>query len=154
MKYLIILTAFAMLAGCRFEGPLTERPTREVDSVLLGSWFSLADGSALDIYRLSRQEYLVSDAGTPYVCTHSDLSKTNFISCKQLKNDKEYYGKYVYLAYKLGNGILTVLTLNDALKIKETLAPAQIRTLLEEAVKNGNALDTDAKHQRHFKKKA
>jgi len=153
-KSLVLLPLLLLLAGCNFQAPLTDNPTRGVDPALLGSWFSLEDGSPLDIYRLSKDEYMVIDGGNPYVCTHSDLAGTSFVSCKQIQNDKESYGKYAYIAYKLENGILTVFTLSDSLPIKDSLSSAQIRQIVEDAAKSGSALDTRPGQAKQYKLKA
>jgi len=153
MKKLLILTALLLCAGCKFQSPLTEKPTRGVDPSLLGSWFSLSDGRPLDVYQLNSEEYVVVDNGVPYICSHSDLAGTNFVSCRQIKNDKEYYGKYAYMAYQIDHGDLILKSLSDSLGLSEKSSPAQIRQTLEEAVKKGNALDTNPEHEIRFKKK-
>ena len=153
MKKFLLLSALLLCAGCKFDLPLTEKPTRGVDPSLLGSWFSLADGTPLDVYRLNAEEYLVVDNGAPYICSHSDLAGTYFVSCRQLTNEKKYYGKYAYMAYKVENGELVLKILNDSLGITEKSSPAQIRQTLEEAVKNGKALDASPEHEIRFKKK-
>ena len=155
MKKILILSALLLCGGCKFESPLTEKPTRGVDPSLLGGWFSLSDGKPLDIFRLNGEEYLVLDDGTPYVCSHSDLAGTSFVSCRQIKNDKDYYGKYAFMAYQIENGDLILNALaNDWTTKNELSSPAQIRQMLEEATKNGKALDSDPEHVRRFKKKA
>jgi len=153
-KPLLILSALLALAGCNFVSPLTGKPTREVDPSLLGSWFSLADGKPLEVCRLSREEYLVLDDGAPFVCTHSDLAGASFVSCRQIRNDKDSYGKFAYVAYKMENGDLILRNLSEALKIDPDLPAPERRRLIEEAVKSGNALDSDSAHERRFKKKA
>ena len=154
MKKILVLSVLLLCAGCKFELPLTEKPTRGVDPSLLGSWFSLTDGRPLDIYRLDGEEYLVINDGAPYVCSHSDLAGTSFVSCRQLTNDKEYYGKYAYMAYQIDKGDILLKPLNDSLGINGKSPITEIRRILEEAVKNGKALDQNPEHEIRFKKKA
>jgi len=154
MKTFLLSIALLLLAGCNFEAPLTEKPTREIDPAILGSWFSLADGKSLDVFKLSKEEYLVVDDGSPYVCTHSDVAGINFISCRQLANDKDRYGKYAYIAYKIEKDELVVLPLSVSLPLTDKSSPKEIRAALEEAGKTGTALDTDPQHQKRYKKKS
>ncbi len=154
MKPVLLSIALLLLAGCNFEAPLTEKPTRDVDPALLGSWFSLTDGKPLDVFKLSKEEYLVLDDGSPYVCTHSDVAGTNFVSCRQLANDKDRYGKYAYIAYKVEKDELVILQLSGALPLTDKSSPKEIRAALEEAGKTGTALDTDPQHQKRYRKKS
>lgn len=152
MKNLLIsMTALLLLAGCSFDVPLTEKPTREIDPSLLGSWFSLADGESLNVYKLADDQYLVVDDGDPYVCTHSDLSGISFISCKAIGNT-DLYGKYAYISYKTDADTLVLMELNDSLSIVDK-SPGEIRSIVEEAAKNGTALNPDSKTQKRYKKK-
>ncbi len=155
MKHLLAILSLALLllSGCKFETPLTETPTRDVDPALLGSWFSLSDGKPFDVYKLSAQEYLAIDDGEPFVCTHSDVAGISFVSCRQIKNNAEYYGKYAYLAYSLKNGELVLTPLNDSLSLTETSSAKEIRTQLEAAAKSGTALSNDPTQQTRYKKK-
>lgn len=151
MKHLLLL-AVLVLAGCKFEAPLTEKPTRDVDPALLGSWFSLKDGKPFDVFKLSPQEYLVVDDREPFVCTHSDLDGLNVVSCRQIKNDAEYYGKYAYMAYALENGELVLTPLNPDLPIGKHASTADIRAAIEAAAKVGNALDPDPENRVRYRK--
>jgi len=154
MKTLFLSICLLLLAGCNFEAPLTEKPTRDVDPALLGSWFSLIDGRPLDVFKLSQEAYLVVDDGSPYVCTHSDIAGTNFISCRQLANDKDRYGKYAYVAYKIEKDELVILPLSESLPLTDKSSPKEIRAALEAAGKTGTALDADPQHQKRYKRKS
>ena len=153
MKTILLLSSLLVLVGCKYDAPLTDKPTREVDSALLGSWFSLADGKPLDVFRLSAVEYLVVDDKTPYVCTHSDFAGISFISCLQIKNDKDAYGKFAYIAYRIENGELVTMNLSEALVIKENATPREVRLLIGIAAKDSKALDTSPEHVGRYKKK-
>ena len=76
------------------------------------------------------------------------------MSCRQIRNDKESYGKFAYVAYTMENGDLVLRNLSESLKIDESLPAAERRRLIEEAVKSGNALDSNSEHERRYKKKA
>lgn len=154
MKTTILSACLAvlLLAGCKFESPLTEKPTRDVDPALLGSWFSLSDGKPLEIFKLSDREYLVVDDGDPYVCTHSDFADIAFVSCRQIDNNTDRYGKYAYIAYTLENGELVISALNDSLKLDESQSAKEIRAAIEAAAKTGTALDP--KNQTRYRKKS
>jgi hypothetical protein len=152
MKNLLVLSLLLILAGCKFEAPLTEKPTRLVDPTLVGSWFSLSDGNRLEVYRLSGEEYLVTKGGKPYVCTHSDLSGIKFVSCRQLENSKEYYGKYAYSAYEIEKGELLIYQLNESIGIKEDQSVEKVRELIGKAAKAGTALNKDPKTVDRYRK--
>ena len=154
MKRLLLSVILLLLAGCKFERPLTEKPTRDIDPSLLGSWFSLTDGKPLDVFKLSQKEYLVVDDECPYVCTHSDLAGTNFVSCRQIGNDKDVYGKYAYIIYKIENDNLVTIPLNESLPLTEKSSAEDVRSVLKEATGNGTALDMNPKHQTRYKKKS
>ncbi len=152
MKNLLIsLIALLLLAGCSFDVPLTEKPTREIDPSLLGSWFSLANGESLDVYKLADDQYLVMDDGAPYVCTHSDLSGVSFISCKAIGNT-DHYGKYAYIAYKTDADTLVLMALNDSLTLGDKSSD-EIRSIVAKAAEDGTALNPDPKTQKRYKKK-
>ncbi|MFH1500232.1 MAG: hypothetical protein ABII82_20700 [Verrucomicrobiota bacterium] len=142
---LSVCLALLLLAGCKFEAPLTEKPTRDVDPALLGSWFSLSDGKPLDVFKLSRQEYLVIDDGEPLACTHSDLAGTNFVSCRQLANDTDRHGKHAYIAYTLKGDELVISLLSKTPGLRETMSAEEIRAALAAAVKAGTALDPESR---------
>lgn len=148
----LVLTALLLLAGCKFVTPLTEKPTRTIEPALLGYWFSLADGKALNVYRLSDDEYLAVDDGVPYVCTHSDLSGVPFISCRQIQNDNDVYGKYAYVAYRLDHDELVLTLLNGSLKLDEKQSAAEIRAIVEKAAKAGTALDPDPSQEKRYRR--
>jgi len=152
MKMLLALSLVLLFAACKFESPITEKPTRDVDPALVGNWFSTEDGNPREIYRLSGKEYLVVDHGTPYVCTHSDVNGVAFISCRQIKNDPDSYGKYAYIGYRLEGAELILIPLNDKIGIKEHLSTPQIRGIINQASKAGTALDPDPAHELHYKK--
>ena len=152
-RLLLSIATLLMLAGCNFDAPLTEKPTRDIDPSLLGSWFSLSDGKPLDVYKLSKDEYLVVDDGSPFVCTHSDIAGTGFVNCKLIGNDKEHYGKYAYIAYKIEDGNLVLTPLSGSLPLTDKSTAKDVRAALEEAVPKGTALDTDPNHQTRYKKK-
>lgn len=138
--------------GCSFKAPLTERPTRDVDPALTGSWFSLKDGKTLDVFKLSAREYLVVDDGEPYVCTHSDYEGVPFVSCRQIGNN-DRHGLYAFVAFMLKDGELTITPLNDELKLSAEMSPEAVRTALSAAIRRGNVLDPDSAHQTHYRKK-
>jgi hypothetical protein len=154
MKNLPLLAALLLLTGCKFVAPLTDKPTRPVQPELLGQWFSLADGKSLNVFRLSSDEYLAVDDGVPYVCTHSDLAGVPFVSCRQIQNDKEVYGKYAYVAWRLDHDELVLTLLNDSLKLNEKQSAAEIRAVVERAAKAGTALDPDPMHEKRYKRVA
>ena len=153
-KLLLSFALLLLLTGCNFEAPLTDKPTREIDPSFLGNWFSLADGSPLDVYKLSANEYLVIDDGRPYGCTHTDVAGTAFVSCRYLGNDKDHYGKYAYLAYSVEKDELVLTPLNDSLPLSDKSPIMEIRSVVEDAVKKGTALNPDPKHQVRYKKKS
>jgi len=151
-KLPFLFAALLLLAGCKFGAPLTEKPTRKIEPALLGNWFSLADGTPLNIFRLSSDEYLAVDDGVPYVCTHSDLSGVPFVSCRQIQNDKDVYGKYAYVACRLDHDELVLTLLNGSLKLDEKQSAAEIRAIVEKAAKAGTALDPDPMHERRYRR--
>ena len=153
MKTTLILVSLLLLAGCDYDAPLTEQPTRQMDPALVGSWFSLTNGVSLDIYRLSANEFLAMLEGNqPFVCTHSDLGGVNFVSCRNIGHDEKSYGKYSYRAYKLEGEQIILWDLSQDLGDMKGLTAAQRRARIEEAVKNGKALDT-VDHIIHYKRK-
>ncbi len=154
MKFILLLAAILLLAGCDYDTPLTEKPTRAVDPALIGSWFSIKNGEPLDIYRLSGEEYLaIAHGGDPVICTHSDIDGVNFVSCRNVGHDAEYYGKYSYRAYKIEGDQLTIWELNGAIGNLKDMPASERRARVREAVKKGNALDpADDKVLRYRKK--
>src|SRR5690606_17093549 len=105
------------------------------------------------IFAFSEQEYLVVTDGLPYVCTHSDLGETPFLSCRLISHDRDLNGKYAFIAYKIEAGELAVIYLHDNLPVNEKAPPHEIRAAIEAAAKTGTALDPDpAKHLRYKRK--
>lgn len=153
----IFVVAFVLMAtACKYDSPLTDKPTRDIDAALLGHWFSLKDGEPLDVYRLAHDQFLVSfrafRGDEPYVCTHSDLAGTNFVSCQYIGHDKDSYGKFAYAAYKIDKGELVLMYLDDdALDIK-SLTPGERRAAVEKAAKEGKAIDKKPENIGRFKK--
>ena len=151
----LVFPVLLFLTACDFTAPLTEKPTRDVDPALFGSWFSITNGEPLEIYRLSATEYLaVIDKDSPFVCTHSDMAGVAFISCRVIGQDAKEYGKYAYRAYKLDGDQLSIFRLSESLVDVKDLSAAERRARIEAAAKAGTALDTTDKNILRYKRKA
>jgi hypothetical protein len=93
-RFLRITVTAALLAlvACNYDVPLTTRPTRPVDSRLVGKWSLAPD----------KDEHLISYAifydGDLYRAYHSDVAGLPLISVQNL-NDSER--KYLYVAWSL-----------------------------------------------------
>ncbi|HTL68412.1 MAG TPA: hypothetical protein VL200_12175 [Lacunisphaera sp.] len=99
-----LLAGGLLLAGCNYDFPLTEKPTRAIDPRLLGNWVSFdKDDQKLEqmsVRQLDGNAYVVAMDGDLYRVTHSDIGDAALVSVQDLQPG-EFHGKYAYYAWEL-----------------------------------------------------
>ena len=75
LKILSAVVALA-LAGCEFEAPITENPTRPTNDKLVGTWKAIEGSDVMKVRQLDAATYVVSYNGDLYSAHHSDLGGT------------------------------------------------------------------------------
>jgi hypothetical protein len=123
-----------LVAGCHFDFPLTAKPTRLVDSRLIGDWVYVdVDGQRiehLNIRKLDDSTFVVSCDGELYRAFHSDFAGEAFISVQDLQPGP---GKYLYLVYQISSdGTKLGLRCVDPKFIPETVKD---QTAIQEFIK-------------------
>ena len=86
-----------LLGGCDYGFPLTAKPTRRIETRLLGDW--LADNKEdnkmeqLSVRQLDDSTYVTTIDGDIYRVFHSDFAQLPFLSVQDLNSTDR---KYIY----------------------------------------------------------
>lgn len=132
--------AALFLAGCNYDVALTEKPTRQIDTRLLGVWLGGEDGKDTMVVRsLDASTYVVAMDHDIYRAFHSDFADTGFISVQDLNADDR---RYLYLTAGLsadGNQ-LTVRTVSTKVVPEATKGRAALQKLIQTNLANPKLL--------------
>ena len=100
----LLIAGCLLFAGCNYDVPLTEKPTRKVDARLLGEWVSFDKNEQkleqMTVRKLDDSTYVVAMDKDIYRVFHSDFADTAFVSAQDLQSG-EGYGKYAYYVWSL-----------------------------------------------------
>ncbi len=132
--------AALFLAGCNYDVALTEKPTRQIDTRLLGVWLGGEDGKDTMVVRsLDASTYVVAMDHDIYRAFHSDFADTGLISVQDLNADDR---RYLYLTAGLsadGNQ-LTVRTVSTKVVPEATKGRAALQKLIQTNLANPKLL--------------
>lgn len=146
LKILLALGAL-LLAGCEFEAPITEKPTRATVDKLVGTWKAVGDTDVMKVRQLDASTYIVSYNGDLYSAHHSDLGGVAYVSVLHLDPQNR---KYSFLTWRLSDADdrLTLRVVSSKVIPKETATPAALRALLEKEAKNPTLLGEELHYTR------
>lgn len=87
-----LATLILTLAGCDYQVPLTEAPTRPVESQVLGNWIGVGDeSSTLNLRQFDDRTYIAVIDGDAYRVHHSDFAGLPLVSAQDLNSaDRKY----------------------------------------------------------------
>ena len=138
------LAALLGLAGCNYDFPLTDKPTRPVDDRLIGNWASYDPDAQqvkpLVVRRLDDVTYAVSFDGDLYRVTHADVAGSPYVSVQNLQAGDDY-GKFTYCSWELSpdGARLLIKTVQTKVVPADVKDAAAARRLIE-ANRNNPAL--------------
>jgi hypothetical protein len=138
-----------VLAACgEYNVPITERPTRNIDTGLIAEWISTDARETIKIRELNDSTYIISYNGILFRAFHSDLSGVPFLSVQELETRERNYS---YLAYRQSTDgtTLYVRLVNEDIIPKETHNVATIQELLKRNLQNPSLFH----HEGEFTKK-
>ena len=146
LKIIFAVLALA-LAGCEFEAPITEKPTRPTIDKLVGTWKAVGDTDVMKVRQLDAATYVVSYNGDLYSAHHSDLGGVPYVSVLHLDPQNR---KYSFLTWRLSDADarLTLRVVSSKVIPKETATPATLRALLEKEAKNPELLGQELHYAR------
>lgn len=134
----LVMAAALLLAGCNYDVALTAKPTRKVDTRLLGEWFGGDEGKdIMNVRQLDPSNYVVAFDNDIYRAFHSDFVDTAFVSVESLQSGSDY-GKYVYLTWELsadGNR-LTLRTVSNKVVPEGTKGRPALQKLIKASLGN------------------
>lgn len=85
------------LAGCDYPVPLTEAPTRPVETQVLGNWIGVGDESSmLNLRQLDEHTYIAVIDGDAYRVHHSDFAGLPLVSAQDLNSSDRKYCLYTW----------------------------------------------------------
>jgi hypothetical protein len=135
----LLLAGCLFFAGCNYDFPLTEKPTRQVDARLLGEWVSFdKDQQKLEqmtVRKLDDSTYIVAMDHDIYRVFHSDFADTPFVSVQDLNSDERKYAYYVWELTPDGKQ-LTVKGVRTRLVPEQTKDRVAIQKLIKENLAN------------------
>lgn len=134
LKVISTLLALA-LAGCEFEAPITEKPTRPTNDKLVGTWKAISGPDVMKVRQLDAATYVVSYNGDLYSAHHSDLGGAPYVSVLHLAPENR---KHSFLSWRLSDADdrLTLRVVSSKVIPRDTATPAALRALLEKEAKN------------------
>lgn len=146
LKTIFAVLALA-LAGCEFEAPITEKPTRPTIDKLVGTWKAVGDTDVMKVRQLDASTYIVSYNGDLYSAHHSDLGGVPYVSVLHLDPQNR---KYSFLTWRLSDADerLTLRVVSSKVIPKETPSSAALRALLEKEAKNPTLLGEELHYTR------
>ena len=141
-----VLVCVLLLAGCDYDVPITETPTRRVEPRLVDTWTPLMadrENEKLRILRVDDSRYAIFYEGEVYVAHHSDIAGTPLVSVRTC-------GKYLYFAWELsGDGQrLTLRQVNNKVVPTETHDSGAVVRLIEANRSNPYLLDDGFEYSR------
>ena len=140
----MLLVAGLFLSGCNYDVPLTAKPTRKIDSRLIGDWVAVDKDSKeedqMHVRKLDDVTYVVSMDKDIYRAFHSDFAGTAFLSVQDLNSTERLY---VYVTYQLSadGRQLSVFTVNTKVVPEETKGRAALQKLIKQQLANPKLLN-------------
>ena len=124
-----------VFSACKYEVPITSRPTRKVQEQPLGNWVSLDGKENMRVRRLDDSTYVVYYDGDLFRAYHSDVAETPFAIVQDLNSSDR---KYAYVIWKLSDDgkNLRLRSVNDKVVPNEARDSATVVALLTKNVSN------------------
>ena len=135
---IVVAACWLVISGCVYDVPITAKPTRPIDTRLLGNWTS-ADGKIkLKVVKWDNDNYIVSkvqDNGENlYRVWHSDVAHTPLVTVQILEESKP---QYAYWTWNLSaDGRLHLRMVNDKIIPDQVKSSASVRKLLKQNLQN------------------
>ena len=144
-----LFSALLALAGCNYDAPLTDAPTRKTDEHLLGEWVQPEEHDWMIVRPLDDSTYLIAygkdrpdDRPELYRAFHSEFASLPFISVQNLQPGSDHR-KYTYLTWQLSaDGTkLTLRTVNTRVIPEEAGDTAAMQKLVEKNLQTPGLLN-------------
>jgi len=130
----VVAATYLLICGCIYDVPITAKPTRTIDTRLLGNWTSRDGKDKMKVVKLDASHYIVSCNGDLNGADPSDLAGTPFASVQKLESDKT---QYAYWTWKLSDDDTQNLRkVNDKVIPDDTKDTATVQGLLKENLQN------------------
>jgi len=138
----LIACCCIVFAGCEYEAPITEQPTRAVEEKLLGNWSAENGTERLKIREFDASTYVVSYNGHLYRAFHSDFADMPFVSVQNIDSERR---TYAFLTYRLEDksNTLALRSVNIKMVPKDVKDSLQIQALLKKKLKNPALLNKE-----------
>jgi len=124
VPWIAIAVALPGLSACVYEAPITMRPTRGVDSHLVGDWVSADGKEQVKIRDLDRKTYVIEYDGDLFRAWHSDVDGLALVSVQDLQRPER---RFAYIAYTLSSDSERL----RALAVSRAAVPEHVRTSAE-----------------------
>jgi hypothetical protein len=151
IRALLIGAGCFFFNSCDFEIPLTVKPTRTIDSRLLGDWVFVNVNAQkieyMNVRKLDDSTYVVSSDGELYRAYHSDFAGTAFLSVQELTVTD---GKYLYMTYQVSaDGTkLGLKSVNTKVIPETTKGQAALQELIKQNLANPKLFDDEVLYTR------
>ena len=151
IRALLIGAGCFFFNSCDFEIPLTVKPTRTIDSRLLGDWVFVNVNAQkieyMNVRKLDDSTYVVSSDGELYRAYHSDFAGTAFLSVQELTVT---VGKYLYMTYQVSaDGTkLGLKSVNTKVIPETTKGQAALQELIKQNLANPKLFDDEVLYTR------
>lgn len=131
-----LIAALCFVSGCNYDFPLTAKPTRKVESRLLGNWVAVDKGKdnkneeLMYVREFDDSTYAVSMDDDIFRVFHSDFANTPFLSVQDLNAGNR---KYLYYTWELSaDGTqLSLKGISDKVVPDATASRAEIERLIK-----------------------
>ena len=134
---LLVAGCWLALCGCVYNVPITAKPTRQVDTALLGNWTSQDGKEKMKVGKYDDFNYVLIYDGELYHAWHSDVAGTPFFTVEGVDTNQGGTNQYSYSSWKLAaDGTLHGRGVNDKVIPDATKDSATVRKLLKENLKN------------------
>ena len=138
-----------LFAGCIYEAPITEKPTRRIDEKLLGDWTATNDKGEtvkMKVVKEDDERYIVLFDHDLYRAWHSDVAGRPFFTVQELEAKTK---KYSYSAWELKeDGTLIGRSVSDKVVPDETKDSKTVQELLKKSIKNPELFNEPMKFMR------
>lgn len=125
--------------GCKYEVPITPKPTGKIEEKLVGDWEGKDDKEDKDgkmkVRKLDDSTYVVSFDDHLYRAYHSDVASTPLISVQDLDGPKREYAYFNWKLSKDGKE-LELRLVRDEVVPYETKDSATVQKLLKQNLEN------------------
>lgn len=127
-----------LLAGCNYDTPLTDKPTRKVTSYFFGEWQSVDKDTGkiekLIVQPYDDSHYVAAMDNDLYRVFHSDFSGKPFLSVQDLNSGRKLY-TYIIAELSTDGRQLTIRTIDTKVVPSETKGKA-VRQLVKNNLNN------------------